>query len=146
MEANYFTILWWVLLYIDMNQPWVYTCSPSWTPLPPSSPSHPSGSSQCTSPEHPVSCIEAGLEIYFTYDNIHVYLFIIGEKLLYNVVLVFAIHQHESAIGIHLSPPSWNSFPHLTPFYPSSCHRAAGWAPCITKQIPISYLLVFCTW
>ena len=40
-------------------------------PLPPPSPSHPSGSSQCTSPEHPVSCIEPGLEIYFTYDNIH---------------------------------------------------------------------------
>ena len=35
-----------------MNQPWVYTCSPSRSPLPPPSPSHPSGSSQCTSPEH----------------------------------------------------------------------------------------------
>ena len=34
------------------------------------SPSHPSGSSQCTSPEHPASCIEPGLAIYFTYDNI----------------------------------------------------------------------------
>ena len=41
-------------------------------PLPPPSPSHPSGSSQCTSPEHPVSCIEPGLVIRFTYDNIHV--------------------------------------------------------------------------
>ena len=41
-------------------------------PLPPPSPSHPSGSSQCTSPELPVSCIEPGLAIYFTYDNIHV--------------------------------------------------------------------------
>ena len=29
-------------------------------------------SSQCTSPEHPVSCIESGLVIYFTYGNIHV--------------------------------------------------------------------------
>jgi len=57
--------------YIDMNPPWVYICSPSWTPLPPPSPSHPSGSSQCTSPEHPASCIEPGLAIYFTYDNIH---------------------------------------------------------------------------
>ena len=28
-----------------MNPPWVYMCSPSWTPLPPPSPSHPSGSS-----------------------------------------------------------------------------------------------------
>ena len=58
--------------YIDMNPPWVYMCSPSWTPLPPPSPSHPSGSSQCTSPECPVSCIEPGLAICFTYDNIHV--------------------------------------------------------------------------
>ena len=43
-------------------------------PEPPSHlfPSHPSGSSQCTSPEHPVSCIEPGLTICFTYDNIHV--------------------------------------------------------------------------
>ena len=29
--------------------------------------------------------------------------------MLYNVVMVSAIHQHESAIGIHMSPPS-NSF------------------------------------
>ena len=58
--------------YIDMNPPWVYTCFPSWIPLPPPSPSHPSGSSQCTSPEHPVSCIEPGLAICFTCDNIHV--------------------------------------------------------------------------
>ena len=41
-------------------------------PPPPLSPFHPSGSSQYTSPEHPVSCIEPGLVICFTYDNIHV--------------------------------------------------------------------------
>ena len=61
MEANYFTILYCIVLvlqYIKMNPPWVYMCSPSWKPLPPPSPPHPSGSSQCTSPEHPVSCIE----------------------------------------------------------------------------------------
>ena len=46
------TILQWVLPYIDMNQPWIYMCFPSWTPLPPPSPSHPSGSPQCTIPEH----------------------------------------------------------------------------------------------
>ena len=41
--------------------------------LPPTSlPNHPSRSSQCISPEHSVSCIEPGLAIYFTYDNIHV--------------------------------------------------------------------------
>ena len=41
-----------------MNPPQVYMCSPSWTLPPPPSPFHPSGSSQCTSPKHPVSCIE----------------------------------------------------------------------------------------
>ena len=61
-----------VLPYIHTNQPWVYLCSPSWSPLPSPSPSHPSGSSQCTSPKHPVSCIEPGLAVYFTCDNIHV--------------------------------------------------------------------------
>ena len=58
-----------VLPYIDMNQPWVYMCPPSWTPLPPPSPSHASGSSQCTSPERPMSCIEPGLEICFTINT-----------------------------------------------------------------------------
>ena len=44
-----------VLLNIKMNPPQVCMCSPSWTLLPPPSPYHPSGSSQCTSPKHPVS-------------------------------------------------------------------------------------------
>ena len=35
-------------------------------------PIHPSGSSQCTSPKHPVSCIEPRLAIHFIYDIIHV--------------------------------------------------------------------------
>ena len=35
-----------------MNHPWIYMCTPSLSPFPPPSPSHPSGSSQCTSPEH----------------------------------------------------------------------------------------------
>ena len=39
---------------------------------PPPSPYHPSGSSQCTSLKHPVSCIEPGLAIRFLYDIIHV--------------------------------------------------------------------------
>ena len=39
--------------------------------LPPSSlPNHPSGSSQCTSPKHPVSCIETELATHFIYDII----------------------------------------------------------------------------
>ena len=61
-----------ILAYIERNPPWVYMCSPCWTashlpphPIPP-------GSYQCSSTERPVSCIEPGLAIHFTYDNIHV--------------------------------------------------------------------------
>ena len=39
---------------------------------PPPSPYHPFGSSQCTSPKLPVSCIGPGLAIHFLYDIIHV--------------------------------------------------------------------------
>ena len=61
-----------LLPYINMNLPQVYMCSPSCMHLPPPSPYHPSGSSQCTSPKHSVSCIEPGLAIHFIYDITHV--------------------------------------------------------------------------
>ena len=62
-----------VLPNIEMNPPQVYMCSPSWTLLaPPPSPYHHSGSSQCTSPKHPVLCIEPGLATRFIYDILHV--------------------------------------------------------------------------
>ena len=67
-----FTILYW-FCHIST---WIrhrYTCVPHPEhPLPPPSPYHPSGSSQCTSPKHPVSCIHPGLAIHFLYDIIHV--------------------------------------------------------------------------
>ena len=34
-------------------------------------------------------------------------------------MLVSAIHQHESAISIHMTPPSWTFFPPPTPIHPS---------------------------
>ena len=43
---------------------------PILNPLPSPSPYHLSGSSQCTSPKHPVSCIEPRLAIHFLYDII----------------------------------------------------------------------------
>ena len=61
-----------VLPYLNLNQPQLYICSPFCTPLPLPSPYHPSGSSQCTSPKHPVSCIKTGLVIHFIYGIIHV--------------------------------------------------------------------------
>ena len=55
-----------------MNLPQVYMCSPSLTLLPPLSPYHPSGLSQCTSPKHPVSFIEPGPATHFIHDIIHI--------------------------------------------------------------------------
>ena len=54
-----------------MNLPWVYTCSHPETPfhLPPHN--IPLGH-LFISLKHPVSCIEPGLAIHFTYDIIHV--------------------------------------------------------------------------
>ena len=66
----YNTVL--VLPYIDMNQPRVYMTSQSWTLLPSPTPYHLSESSPCTSPSHPVSCIEHRLVIHFLHDSIHV--------------------------------------------------------------------------
>ena len=61
-----------VLPYIEMNLPQAYMCSPSRTLLLPPSPYHSSGSSQCTSPKHPASCIEPGLATRFIHDILHV--------------------------------------------------------------------------
>ena len=74
-KKNFFFLLYNIVLalpYINMNPPRVYTCFPSWTPLPPPSPYHPSGSSQFTSPKHPVCCIEPRLAIHFLRGIIHV--------------------------------------------------------------------------
>ena len=68
----YFTILYWFC----HTSTWIHhRCThvphPE-PPLPPPSPYHPSGSSQCTSPKLPVSCIKPGLVIRLLYDIIHV--------------------------------------------------------------------------
>ena len=88
---------------------------PILNPLPPLSPSHPSGSSQCTSPEHLVSCIEPGLAICFTYENIHVCIlfFQLLFKYLMNVTLTPRCHLSLCIfvgslplLGIHSHLPS----------------------------------------
>ena len=42
----------------------------------------------------------------------------------HNIVFVSAIHQHESAISIHMSPSSWNSLPLPIPFHPSRLSKS----------------------
>ena len=59
---------------------------------------------------------------FFVYIFIFLYFlitFLIEGQLLYNIVLVSVIHQHESAIIIHMSPSSWISLPLPTPSHPS---------------------------
>ena len=58
--------------------------------------------------------------------NFLIHLFLIKGQLFYNIVLVSSIHQHESAIGIHRSPPSWTSLPPPTPFNPSRLSQSHG--------------------
>ena len=58
-------------------------------------------------------------------------LFLIGGKLLYNIVLVSAVQQHESAISICISPPSGTSLatPHsslLSAKLGSICYTAVS--------------------
>ena len=52
----------------------------------------------------------------------------------YNILLVSAMHQHESAIGIHMSPPSGSSLPHPTISHPSRLSRA----PCLRSMFPLA--------
>ena len=91
-----------------MNPPQVYMCSSSWTLLPPPSPYHPFGSSQCSSPKHPVLCIEPGLASRFIHDILHVsmlnFIYFNWRLITLQYCIGFAIHQHESAMGVHVLP------------------------------------------
>ena len=117
----YNTVL--VLPYINMNPPRLYMCSPSGTPLPPVSPYHPSGSSQCTSPKHPISCIEPGLVIHFLHDIIHI-----------------------SMLFSQIIPPSPSPWESKSPFYTSVSlllSHIQGYHYHLSKFH--MYVLVYCT-
>ena len=56
-------------------------------------------------------------------------------------MLVSAKHQHESAMGIHSSPPSWT---HLPPRpTPLGCHRAPGWSSVSHSKFPLALCFTF---
>ena len=95
-----------------MNQTQVYMCPLVSNPLPPRSPSRPSGLSQCTSFECPVSCIELGLVICFTYGNIR-------------VSMLFFQSSH----------------PHLLPQSPKVCSLYLCLFCCLTYRVVITIFL-----
>ena len=66
--------------------------------------------------------------------------FLIGRWLLYKVVLVSAVHQHESAIGVHV--PSPLSLPPSSPPHPSRCSQSTdlGLPVPYSKLPPAMYL------
>ena len=71
----YLTILYWFChasTWICHGCTWVPNPDPPPPPTATASPYHLSGSSQCTSPKHPVSCIEPKLAIHFLHDIIRV--------------------------------------------------------------------------
>ena len=122
-------------------------CSPSWSPTPPPSPSHLSGSSQCTRPEHPVSCIEPRLVIHFAYDNIHVFVLFsqiippspshrVQKTVLY-ICVSFALSH------IRLSSPSFY-IPYMYIWFSSvaqSCPTLCDPMNCSMPGLPVHHLL-----
>lgn len=72
--------------------------------------------------------------------------FLIGGELLYNIALVSALHQHDSATGIPLSPRLPTGIP-LKPHPPPtllSCHRALCWAHTANSHTPSILHMVIC--
>ena len=102
-----------------------YSLILSWTPLPPPSPYHPSGSSQRTSPEHPVSCIKP---ISWLFNTLSRFVIASAKKQSFSNLLAevtirsdFRAQEEEICHCFHLSP-----------FYlPSSdgvrCHDLCFW-------------------
>ena len=89
--------------------------------------------------KHPSSCSQSRGEMMLWNESIfkryiYIYiLFLIGGWLLYNIALFSAMYQHESAIGLCMSPSSWASLPSPTPSHPSGLSQSSGF------ELPASY-------
>ena len=104
-----------VLPHINMNLPWAYTCSPSWTPLPHSSP----------------------YSSHFIYLFIYKFLF-----LLYNTVLVLP-YIGINPPRVYMSSQSWTPLPPPTTYHlsgSSPCTSSKHPVSCIEHRLEIHFL------
>ena len=93
LEANYFTILWCFLPYINMNQPWVYMGTP-----------HPEPPSHFPTYPIPLGCPRApALGALLCASNLH------WSSILHMVIYMFHCYSLKS------------SHPHLLPLSPKAC-------------------------
>ena len=58
--------------------------------------------------------------------------------MIYNIVLVSAMIQHESATGVHMSPPSRASLPPPTTSPPLGGRRAQSELPALCRGLPLA--------
>ena len=88
-----------------------YKRSQTWTPLPPPSPQHLSGSSPCTCPKQAAPYVRHGLAIQFLHDSIHVRIPILPnhptlslslwvQKSVIHICVFFPVLPNESALRI----------------------------------------------
>ena len=69
-----------------------------------------------------------------------------GQIITYSIGLVSATHPYESAIGIHMPPPSWTSLPSPTPSHPSRFSQSTKFElPASYSKIPLAIYFT-CIW
>ena len=100
---------------------------PILNPFSPPTPYHLSGSSPCTSPKHPVSCIEHWLAIRFIYDSIHVSMpfsqVIVRRQPGLGLLILLWVTADSASVWVCLGAPQLGRFCSVSCFPP----RPADW-------------------
>ena len=122
---------------------------PILNPPPSSLPIPSSWSSQCTSPKHPVSCIEPGLATHFIHDIIHVSMPFSQifppspsptESIRLFYTSVSLLLSRTPGYCYHLSKSTVTYLPSVSP---RSVCRSYVWSPCNLKLFHLSLFFFF---
>ena len=95
-----------------MNQPWICMYFPSRSPLPPPSPPDPSGSFQCTRPQHLLHASNLGRWSVSPYNSFRIS-HTSHPPFLPSQVLFFSISSSTSRFLLHWSFSLWNQVLHF---------------------------------